>query len=87
MCQEWQPPNAESVANEVTGEGDTEAQARVFYDSGLIGNPCVVMMPSPHTGHFACAAFPATIEQSIGIFIIGESVGMFARPEYCQELL
>ena len=49
--------NAESVANEVTGESDTEAQVRVFCDSGLIGNPCVVMMPSPHTGHFACAAF------------------------------
>ena len=26
------------------------------------------------TGHFACAAFPAAIEQSIGFFIIGESL-------------
>ena len=37
FVQEQQPPNAESVANEVTGEGGTEAQARVFCGFGLIG--------------------------------------------------
>jgi len=75
-CTRTAAGNAESNANGVTGVGRFHSCQHIFH-FGLIGNPCVFDFVTLHPGHFADAAFPAAIEQLIGILIFGENLTQF----------